>query len=381
MTQLTASADRPIDNSTFDVSGMLTGTSSNRTSTGFQVDVGLGYTEIYTGAGLTYDSSGKLTGGTLTGLQETYTGTPDFTMSGFSIDAVTFARWEHDGDSPSAIEGLFGGDDTLLGSQFNDVLSGFGGNNVLMGGDGGDKLTGGPGNDHLYGQSPNGGADGADSMNGGDGMDYLQGNAGNDTIDAGNGPDRVNGGANDDLIKAGAGNDYANGNKGNDTIDAGTGDDTVRGGQDQDSISGGGGNDSVSGDLGDDTLIGGTGADTLTGGGGGDRFQFGSGDASFGSETGSQTDVISDYTDGSDKIALGFSVTSILTGADQSSASGAATYAQQLLDNHAGNNEVAAIHVGSDTYLFYSGSGGATVDSAIRIAGVAPGVFDPTDFV
>jgi len=377
VTQLAAAANYPLDTTQFNVEGLLTGTWSNRTSTGFQVDVGGGYIETYSGSSLTYDGNGNLSGGTLTGLEETYAGSVDFTMNGFSIDAVSYAHWVQSQDNDSATAALFGGDDTVLGSNFTDKLSGFGGNNVLLGGDGGDTLIGGLGNDHLYGQSPNGGTDGADSMSGGDGMDYMQGNAGNDTLDGGNGPDRINGGANEDKITAGSGNDSVNGNKGNDTIDGGSGDDTLRGGQDQDSISGGQGNDNLTGDLGDDTLIGGAGFDTLTGAAGVDRFQFSGTDANFTS----QADVVTDYTDGTDKIALGFTVASVLTGAAQSSVSGAAAYAQQLFDNHSGNNEAAALQIGSDTYLFYSSSGGATVDSAIKVAAVAPGVFDTADFV
>jgi serralysin len=378
VTQLTAGANIAINTDEFNVSGLLTGTYSNRSSTGFDVDVGSGYGEHYTGTNLAFDGNGNLMSGTLDGLSETYLGATVFSMSSLGLDAATFAQWVNTGNSAAATTAIFGGNDTIIGSSDDDVLDGRTGHDVIMGGGGADVIIGGEGNNHLYGQSPNGGVDGADSITAGSGMDYLQGNAGNDTLDGGGGPDRINGGANDDLITGGSGNDAINGNLGNDTIDAGDGDDSARGGKDNDLISGGFGNDSLSGDLGNDTLIGGSGFDTLTGGDGTDVFKFGTGDAHF---SGTSTDVITDYTDGTDRIALGFTVSAVLTGGTQSSFSTAASYAQQLFDGHAGNGEVAALHVGSDTYLFFAGDGGATVDSAINVKAAAAASFDTTDFV
>jgi hypothetical protein len=41
---------------------------------------------------------------------------------------------------------------------------------------------------------------------------------------------------------------------------------------------------------------------------------------------------------------------------------------------------VAAIGVGTDTWLFYNGSGGDTVDSAIHLANVGPETISTADF-
>jgi hypothetical protein len=71
----------------------------------------------------------------------------------------------------------------------------------------------------------------------------------------------------------------------------------------------------------------------------------------------------------------------VLTGANQTDLSAGVTFAQQLFDGHAGNGEVAALHVGSDTYLFFAGDGGATVDSVIDVKAAAASSFDTTDFV
>ncbi|MBW8744842.1 MAG: calcium-binding protein [Sphingomonas sp.] len=325
-----------------------------------------------------FDSGGHLSSGMLTGLHETYLGASIFYMTQLNLDAATFVHWVNTGDSATASAAIFGGDDSIVGSNDDDMLDGREGHDIILGGSGADVVIGGEGNDHLYGQSPTGGADGADSITGGNGTDYIQGNAGNDTLDGGGGSDRINGGANDDLIFGGSGNDTMNGNLGNDTIDAGDGNDIARGGKDNDQISGGAGNDSLSGDLGNDTLIGGPGSDTLAGGDGTDLFKFAAGDAHY---AGAGIDVITDFTDGTDKITLGFTVNAVLTGTDRTSLADAVTYAQQLFDGHGGNGEVAALHVGSDTYLFFAGDGGATVDSIIDVKAAATAAFDTTDFV
>ena len=248
------------------------------------------------------------------------------------------------------------GNDTLDGGAGDDNVSGDDGHDVLLGGDGADTLNGGDGNDHLYGQSASGGVDAGDLINAGNGSDYLQGNAGNDTLDGGDGSDRINGGANDDLINGSTGNDTINGNLGNDTVDGGADNDSIRGGQGNDSIVGGGGNDMISGDLG---------SDTLTGGQGQDIFVF-SGQSSLATAP----DRITDFTVGTDHLSLGFTPLAVLTGAVQASLSAAVSFAQQLFDGHSDDHEVAALAVGSDTYIFYANTGGNIVDSAILLIGV-----------
>jgi Ca2+-binding RTX toxin-like protein len=261
------------------------------------------------------------------------------------------------------------GNDMLLGGEGNDQLSGDAGHDLLLGGDGADILNGGGGNDHLFGQSSSGGADGADSLSGGDGTDYLQGNAGNDTLVGGSGGDRINGGANDDLINGGSENDTVNGNLGSDVIDGGTGNDSLRGGRGDDVIAGGDGNDVVMGDLG---------VDTLSGGAGNDLFLFGGDAALFG---GAAADRITDFQDGIDHIGIGHAVVALLTGAAQQDFSAAAVLAQQMFDGHAGAEEVAAIQVGADTYLFYSSNNLTTVDSAVQLIGVGSISISTADFI
>ncbi|HMI18983.1 MAG TPA: calcium-binding protein, partial [Sphingomonas sp.] len=307
-----------------------------------------------------------------------------------------------------------GGNDFLLAGPGGDTLDGGEGNDRIvgssstqdqngaliesdfyMGGAGSDTIFGGIGNDHIYGNELTavaGSVDGADSLFGGGGNDYVQGNAGADIVDGGDGNDRLYGGADADSILGSAGNDYLQGNKGADTLSGGDGTDIVHGGADDDRLSGDTGNDQLFGDAGNDTLAGGDGNDDLTGGAGfdrltggtgSDRFLFAAHDAAF-SQTGAAawaTDEIADFTDGADAIGLGFHPTLVL----QSSAGSlaiAAVQADQLLQLHAGQADVAAVTVGSDTYLFYDSNGvGGAVDSAIKVDGIHATAFTAADFV
>jgi Ca2+-binding RTX toxin-like protein len=314
------------------------------------------------------------------------------------------------GQQTSLYVGSFGSDDVTIGNgndgniaygfAGNDNIFGSNGADIIFGGAGSDSIDGGSGNDHLYGFQLTGGdpsTDGADTIVGGLGSDYIQGNAGNDVLigDQGNASvgdaDRINGGNGDDFIAANGGNDTVNGNKGNDTIFGQDGNDSLRGGQGDDSIDGGNGNDIILGDLGNDTIHGGAGYDLMTGGDGADTFTFSLGDATF-VTTSTQglayfSDTITDFQHGTDKLELSHTLTAsdllhAQSGIVLTSVAAALTYAQQLLDAHSGTTDVAALNVGSDTYLFYNESGsGATIDSLIKLAGVDANTITSTDFI
>jgi predicted extracellular nuclease len=143
---------------------------------------------------------------------------------------------------PATIIGTTG-DDTLTGTNDDDVIVGLGGNDTINGGNGNDVICGGGGNDTL---------------NGSNGHDTLLGGFGNDTLNGGNGNDALSGDAGDDILDGGSGND---------------------------SLDGGANNDTLAGDAGDDTLTGGTGADSFDGGAGSDTntdFKLEEGDSSTG---------------------------------------------------------------------------------------------------
>jgi Ca2+-binding RTX toxin-like protein len=188
------------------------------------------------------------------------------------------------------------GDDTIIGSQFNDDLRGGDGNDQLFGGLGNDVLTGGAGNDMLHGGA------GDDTLTGGTGIDQLFGGEGNDTFvvasSGGDDRDAFDGGAGvDRLLVTGtaaltlAGFDATASSieiwQGNDRavlgtgaanvfdfsglqsvtgmlyVNGGAGDDTIIGSQFNDDLRGGDGNDQLFGGLGNDVLTGGVGIDTF----------------------------------------------------------------------------------------------------------------------
>lgn len=337
------------------------------------------------------------------------------------VSGIVDGRGGDDTISGNALgDSLNGGDgnDIIDGYGYNDVLNGGAGDDQLSGGDGTNIINGGDGNDYIwaaadyqygltsfldsfyrvfhgglvggyygstvYDETLNGGA-GADHIYGGyrdlidagDDSDYVNGMQGADTIHGGSGQDRLFGGADADTISGDADPDHINGNKGDDTLDGGDGNDFVRGGQDDDFVAGGTGDDTLMGDLGNDTIQGGTGLDRLTGGDGNDLFLFGTSgalgipDATY-TGTAARIDDITDFHAGQDRIALGFVPLAVLTGGTQATVAAAEAAAQALLNNHAGDHEVAAISIGSDTYLFFSATGANAIDSAIRLDGVPP---------
>lgn len=97
-------------------------------------------------------------------------------------------------------------------------------------------------------------------------------------LNALDGDDNITTGSGDDTITGGSGNDTINAGSGNNTISGGIGDDTLNSGNGADTLIGGAGNDTLNAGSGDDTLTGGTGVDTLRGGLGNDKYIFNLGD-------------------------------------------------------------------------------------------------------
>ncbi|MBY5931439.1 hypothetical protein KUV51_00390 [Tateyamaria omphalii] len=216
------------------------------------------------------------------------------------------------------------GNDTVRGSENDDLLSGDAGADVVEGRDGNDLLFvdnadfeqgsvsggngidtiivtgtegvdvtlvnhelegayGGEGNDVLSGAGssddlPIYGGGGDDTITGGHGGDNLGGDDGNDSIDGGIGDDLIFGGAGHDALNGEDHDDRVLGGAGDDDITGGGGDDRLFGGDGDDSLSGGLHDDFIDGGAGDDTLIAGYGDDTLDGGAGNDSLYFWHGD-------------------------------------------------------------------------------------------------------
>jgi len=124
------------------------------------------------------------------------------------------------------------------------------------------------------------------------GFDFLLGTPSSDTIRGFSGNDTIQGLAGNDLIFGDRDNDLLAGNEGADTLFGGLSNDTIYGGQDSDWING---------DRGSDLLIGGEGKDILTGGTGDDLFVI---DTTSAAPTITESDVITDFSNGNDKIVL-----------------------------------------------------------------------------
>jgi len=342
----------------------------------------------------------------------------DVAVFGLSSNNDSFTL---DGTAGHAAVGYgFDGNDVITGGNGNDTIFGGAGNDhiigsssgtdshgnlveadFLQGGNGNDLIDGGAGNDHIYGNLFVGSAgtvDGNDTLNGNGGNDYINGNAGNDVIDGGNGNDRLYGGAGNDTIEGGNGNDYLQGNKGEDHLtDIAGGNDTMHGGADNDTLSVVTGNNQLWGDNGDDTITAGNGHDTISGGAGYDHmtsgtgaghvttFVFAAGDSDIDGigTTSVASDEIAGFVHGTDHLSIGFSVTTVdhaSAGTVFANAHDALTYANAILSGH--GTEVAALDVGTDTFLFWDSSHSTgTVDSVIHVDGIASSTLDKTDFI
>lgn len=198
------------------------------------------------------------------------------------------------------------GDDTILGSQFADVIWGDFGSDRLDGGLGADTVQGGDGNDTLFA----GLSLGNDSLDGDQGVDLVRflGTAVGDllTISAAglrfhvNGSTQmINAGGVEQLdLLSGTGNDsvtvenltgvadltsmFISSEAGSDVVDAsallaGLLTLSVDGGTESDLIRGSAGDDSLTGSSGNDTLFGNDGADFLNGMDGNDEIHAGAG--------------------------------------------------------------------------------------------------------
>lgn len=93
------------------------------------------------------------------------------------------------------------GEDLLLGGRGNDVVNGLGADDIVRGNDGGDTLQGQADEDLVAGGG------GADSLRGGSSDDTLRGQGSNDDLTGGGGDDVLNGGTGIDTCSGGAGSD------------------------------------------------------------------------------------------------------------------------------------------------------------------------------
>jgi len=199
------------------------------------------------------------------------------------------------------------------GNESDNELRGNSGDNILHGRAGNDSLAGGDGNDLLDGGR------GADAMEGGSGNDLYVVDHRFDQVTelADSGIDSVSAKLSHTLtdnvenlfltssVTVHRGGFF--GGRKTTTIDlsidgtGNAGDNLLRGNRGHNELSGLGGNDTLLGGAGADVLNGGTGADQLVGGAGADVFVFAAGD---GGATLAAADMLYDFEDGIDRIAL-----------------------------------------------------------------------------
>ena len=155
-------------------------------------------------------------------------------ITGIGKATITDGSGDDSIDGRSSAEGLIftslGGNDTVLGSEFDDVLTATGignvrfegrsGHDTLSGAGGNDTLLGGEGNDTLSGEGGN------DTLLGGAGGDTLSGAGGNDTLEGGAGDDMLDGGVGIDTLLGGIGNNILNGSFYDTLVRGSTGHDT-----------------------------------------------------------------------------------------------------------------------------------------------------------
>lgn len=279
-----------------------------------------------------------------------------------------------------------GGSDTVYGGDGNDTIFasyaimdiGYGGSDTIFGGAGNDRIYLGPGANTVHGD------DGDDIfVSQGVGMGFYNGGNGTDTIlllnyngwDGGHPTESllqinslvgveaiqsqsslpsyiVSGGGTLDLRGTlvvdfdGIRGDLT----ANDTIYAEAFYDFATATFSGAKVDGQGGNDTLIGSALGDTLRGGTGDDTLYGGAGNDQLFGGTGADLFWFDVGQGTDTIYDWTDGTDKLVLGTSITSI------------------NLYNSGGS---ALLELGNGTSAF----------TYALLSGVAPSAIDGSDFL
>ncbi|MEL7488153.1 MAG: calcium-binding protein, partial [Pseudomonadota bacterium] len=256
-------------------------TQDNATSTRYSWLTSNGNDIEALGSGITF-SGGEPTAGVITSA-EIDLGNNDFDNPDVVItdipnaDLTTIA-----GTSVDFLNGVFGANDSIVGSAFDDKLKGAGGDDIINAGDGNDELFGQDGNDTLKGAAGNDeiyGGSGDDELYGLDGFDTLFGDDGADVIDGGADTDTVDYSSSSSAVRLqlwsgqGFAGDAAGdtltsiervvGSDHNDTISGDDNNNTFLAGDGDDAIYAGGGNDYLDGGEGSDTLNGGDGLDTV----------------------------------------------------------------------------------------------------------------------
>ncbi len=130
-----------------------------------------------------------------------------------------------------------------------------------------------------------------------------------------------------------------------------SGNDRLTGNSLNNTLTGGGGNDQLTGQDGNDSLIGGFGDDLLTGGNGSDNFIFNSSNLGI--------DTISDFTSGSDKIALSKAIFTALQSVIGNGFSQPAEFASVADDDLVATSSAFIVYSTSSGSIYYNQNGSA----------------------
>ncbi|HEX7929845.1 MAG TPA: M10 family metallopeptidase C-terminal domain-containing protein, partial [Sphingomicrobium sp.] len=150
-----------------------------------------------------------------------------------------------------------------------------------------------------------------------------------------------------------------------------SGNDSVTGFSTADSLAGGAGSDTISGLDGTDTIVGGAGNDRLTGGSSADRFVF---TAASDATVSATPEIITDFSQGSDKIDLTGIDANVITSGDQAFAwIGTAAFS-----NVAGQLRYATTPSGSRT-IWGDVDGDGVADFQLQVTGSI--TFQASDFL
>ena len=245
-------ASSAVDMSSIAIDDFATGAVTTSTAVLYRVTYGSDFDEL-SGSGFTY-TAGRLSGGTINGWTRSLGGSTDFTLSGLTYSAGSFAAFVSANNASGLLADMFSGNDSLSGSTQDDYLLGFNGIDTLLGGVGDDTIDGGLGADKLAGHAGN--------------DTYIVDDAGDVVTDvAGQGLDTVRSsvtyvlGANTEALEL-----------------TGTANINGTGTANHNSMIGNVGNNELLGGNGNDTLTGGGGLDTLVGGAGNDLYVIDGGD-------------------------------------------------------------------------------------------------------
>jgi len=320
---------------------------------------------IATGKKLTYNASGQLTGGTITGFSvgDASSATPSTSFSKLKMPAVDLQAYINANDVDGLQQAMFAGADTFSvnAATGGNVLFGFGGNDTFdfVGNyRNGDRIDGGDGTDTLY-------LRGAYGSVVGNTVQYFTFTPGSLVsierfeIDGSKAQflrtsdDNVAAGAKLTIDHIGTGVLNFNGafeTNGSFRFNGGTGNDTFIGGAQKDTAIGGDGNDA---------LIGLNGADMLTGGNGTDTFVF----LAAVQSSSNGFDVITDFDALQDELRFNISTTAGVTdfavkGLDATVTTTSLGKLEKVLDAaHLGAGHAAVATVGEHVYMVVDANG------------------------